>query len=58
MSRYFGMEICFPPSIATFKCSGKLNLLEDLDSLLEGLTHTVPVNYTKTDEKYTFEERK
>ena len=58
ISRYYGKEICYPPSIATFKCSGKLNLLEDLDSLLEGLTHTVPVNYTKTDEKYTFEERK
>ena len=58
ISRYYGKEICYPHSIATFKCSGKLNLLEDLDSLLEGLTHTVPVNYTKTDEKYTFEERK
>lgn len=58
ISRYYGKEICYPPSIATFKCSGKLNLLEDLDYLLEGLTHTVPVNYTKTEEKYTFEERK
>lgn len=58
ISRYYGKEICYPPSIATFKCSGKLNLLEDLDSLLEGLTHTVPVIYTKTDEKYTFKERK
>ncbi|WP_308744073.1 FecR family protein [uncultured Bacteroides sp.] len=58
ISRYYGKEICYPPSIATFKCSGKLNLLEDLDSLLEGLTHTVPVNYKKTDEKYMLEERK
>lgn len=58
ISRYYGKEICYPPSIASFKCSGKLNLLEDLDSLLEGLTHTVPVNYIKIDEKYTFEERK
>ena len=40
-----------------FKCWGKLNLQEDLDSLLEGLTHTVPVDYIRSDEKYTVKKK-
>lgn len=57
ISRYYGKEISYDPDVAMFRCSGKLNLLEDLDSLLEGLTHTVPVDYTQSDEKYTFKKR-
>lgn len=54
ISRYYGKEIYCDQDIALFKCSGKLDLQDDLDSLLEGLTHTVPVSYTKNNGKYTF----
>lgn len=57
ISRYYGKEIGYDPEVAMFRCSGKLNLQEDLDSLLEGLTHTVPVDYTQSDEKFTFKKR-
>lgn len=57
ISRYYGKEISFAPDVAMFRCTGKLDLLEDMDSLLEGLTHTVPVEYTLSDGKYTFKKR-
>lgn len=57
ISRYYGKEISYDSDVAMFKCSGKLNLQEDLDSLLEGLTHTVPVDYIRSDEKYTVKKK-
>lgn len=57
ISRYYGKEIRYDSDIEIFKCSGKLDLMESLDSLLEGLTHTVPVEYIKSEGKYTFKKR-
>ena len=34
------------------KCSGKLDMQEDLDVVLDGLTKTAPVVCEKIDEEY------
>lgn len=46
LSRYYGEEIACSPSVSRLTCSGKLDLKDDLKIVLEGITHTAPVNYT------------
>lgn len=57
LSRYYGKDILYNQDVGQFKCSGKLDLQDDLDSLLEGLTHTLPVYCTKQGEKYVFSKK-
>ena len=58
IARYYGREIEYDEEIARFTCSGKLDLQDDLDSLLEGLTQTAPVDFIKQDGKYIFKKKK
>lgn len=57
ISRYYGKEIGYTTDIEEFKCSGKLNFMENLDSLLNGLTHTLPVVWSYDDGKYLFKKK-
>lgn len=52
LSRYYGKKISYQPDVATLKCSGKLDMQEDLDVVLDGLTKTAPVVCKKIDEEY------
>jgi ferric-dicitrate binding protein FerR (iron transport regulator) len=45
LSRYYGKDISCMPEVAHLKCSGKLDLKDDLNSVLRGISHTAPVNY-------------
>lgn len=45
ISRYYGKKIVIEPEISGMTCSGKLNLKEDLQDLMEGLIKSVPVYY-------------
>lgn len=47
LSRYYGIEIHCNPAISTRTFSGKLNLEEDLDKLLKGLSFSVQFEYKK-----------
>jgi hypothetical protein len=52
LSRYYGKDITCMPEVAHLKCSGKLDLKEDLNSVLRGISHTAPINYQFDNDKY------
>ncbi|MDR1408379.1 MAG: FecR domain-containing protein [Tannerella sp.] len=45
LSRYYGQEIVCESQVATFKCSGKLDLKDNLEEVLSGIALTAPVRY-------------
>lgn len=53
LSRYYGKSIVCMPEVAHLKCSGKLDLKDDLNSVLKGIAHTAPVKYLQHDDNYT-----
>lgn len=56
LSRYYQKDILFDKNIAEFKCSGKLDMQDDLGDVLNGLTHTVPIKCIENpDGTYTIE---
>jgi hypothetical protein len=52
LSRYYGKEIVPDQASAKLKCSGKLDMKDNLDEVLTGITNTAPVTFTYTGEKY------
>lgn len=45
LSRYYGEEIDCRPEVAHLRCSGKLDLKDNLDTVLKGISQTAPVSY-------------
>jgi hypothetical protein len=45
LERYYGIRIECDAAIAELKCSGKLDLKDDLRKLLEELSHALPIQY-------------
>lgn len=45
LARYYGETINYPPEIARMKCSGKLDLKDNLQRILNGIATTAPVHY-------------
>lgn len=54
LSDYYGKSIRWEPELTEVTCSGKLDLKEDIDKVLNGLTKMIPVKYTKQNESYFF----
>ena len=54
LSDYYGKEIRWSKEIEDLKCSGKLDLKEDIEKVLTGLTKMIPVVYSKKGESYYF----
>ncbi len=52
LSRYYGKKISYKFDVADLKCSGKLDMQEDLEVVLDGLSQTAPILYKKIDEEY------
>lgn len=50
--RYYGKKIHYTQDIASLKCSGKLNMQDNLEIVLDGLMLTAPVTYSKLGEEY------
>lgn len=54
LERYYGVSIECDTAIAELKCSGKLDLKEDMDKLLDELSQALPVTYRQnSDGSYT-----
>lgn len=45
LSRYYNKNIVFDDLVAALKCSGKLDMKDDLGEILLGLTNTAPISY-------------
>lgn len=52
LSRYYGKKIVYRREVAALRCSGKLDMQEDLEVVLDGLTKTAPIVYKKIGEEY------
>jgi ferric-dicitrate binding protein FerR (iron transport regulator) len=52
LSRYYGQEISCGPQSAGLKCSGKLDLKDELETVLNGIAQTAPVVCQYSDGKY------
>lgn len=54
LERYYGIKIECDTAIAELKCSGKLDLKDDMNKLLEELSQALPIMYRQnTDGSYT-----
>lgn len=51
-SRYYGKKISYKSDVADLRCSGKLDMQEDLEVVLDGLSQTAPILYKKIGEEY------
>lgn len=52
LSRYYGKKISYKSDVADLRCSGKLDMQEDLEVVLDGLSQTAPILYKKIGEEY------
>ena len=52
LERYYGIVIEIDPAVSTLRCSGKLDLKENLEDVLSVISHTAPVDYIQESEKY------
>lgn len=52
LSKYYGKEIKWDLAVSSLRCTGKLDLKEDLEKVLSGLTKTLPVYYKKQNDSY------
>ncbi len=46
LSNYYGKKITYNSEVGTLRCSGSLNLGDDMVKILTGLESTMPVNFT------------
>jgi hypothetical protein len=52
LSHYYGQEIICSPQVATLKCSGKLDLKDNLQLVLTGIAKTAPIKCIYEDGKH------
>jgi ferric-dicitrate binding protein FerR (iron transport regulator) len=54
LERYYGIRIVCDAAISEMKCSGKLDMKDDLNKLLAELSHALPIQYRQNiDGSYT-----
>lgn len=52
LSRYYGKEIEIDPVSSGLRCTGKLDLKDNIDEVLKIIKYTAPVDYTNDNDKY------
>ena len=52
LERYYGKEISVDPAASALRCTGKLDLKENVEDVLSIIGNTAPVEYIKENEKY------
>lgn len=52
LSRYYGVEVECEAEAAALLCTGKIDLQETIDEILELLTYSSPISYKKVGDKY------
>jgi len=57
LSRYYGKEIHYTNEVARIKCSGTLELTDDLNDVLDGISLTAPITIGKESDKYSIQRK-
>jgi hypothetical protein len=52
LSRYYGTDITFGKDVGNLKCSGKMDLKDDLKDILDGLSFSFPIKVQYDNHKY------
>lgn len=52
LSRYYGIDITCSKEAENLKCSGKMDLKENIEEILKGLTFSFPIKIENNDNKY------
>lgn len=52
LSMYYGVMIDCDADVAKYLCSGKLNLKDEFNGVLDGLANSIPISYTLEDNVY------
>lgn len=55
LSIYYGINIESDPSFSQIKCSGKIDLKDNFETVLNGLTFVAPIKYTYDEQKATYQ---
>jgi hypothetical protein len=58
LSRYYGVDIVCEPEAARLEFSGKLDLKDDLNAVLSGISRTSPVDYHPDSNRYVITDKK
>jgi hypothetical protein len=58
LSRYYGKDIACEPDVALLKFSGKLDLKDDLEVVLGGISRTSPIDYYLENDTYIITNKK
>lgn len=51
LSTYYGINVDFDPALSKIKCSGKIDLKDNFETVINGLTFVAPISYAY-DEQY------
>ncbi len=52
LALYYGEDIVFDSSVSVLKCTGKLNMRDNLKTVIDGIAKTVPIQCDYVDGKY------
>lgn len=52
LSRYYGVDILYNKDIADLRCTGKMDLKENLEDVLNGLSFSFPIKIESENNKY------
>ncbi len=52
LSMYYGVKVVCDKEAGKYLCSGKLNLRDEFETVLDGLSNSVPISYAKENDVY------
>lgn len=57
LSRYYGETIIYDTQSANILCTGKLDLKNNLNDVIKGLTYTAPITYEKDNDSFVIKHK-
>ena len=52
LMKYYGVDMKYDSSVASLKCSGKLDLKDDFENVMRAISETAPIVYGQSNNKY------
>lgn len=52
LMKYYGVDMKYDSSVASLKCSGKLDLKDDFENVMKAISETAPIVYGQSNNKY------
>lgn len=54
LSTYYGLNLIFDPALTHIKCSGKIDLKDRFETVLDGLTFLAPISFVYDEQSKTY----